>query len=76
MAKRAVRSTSKSVVDAVDAVKTEAMAYTEVMGRPNGQPSEEDVRVRAYQRYLDRGATPGNDLQDWVEAEKELRGQS
>jgi len=76
MAKRAVRSTSKRVVDAVDAVKTEAMAYTEVTGRPNGRPSEDEVRVRAYQRYLERGATPGNDLEDWVEAEKELKGQS
>jgi hypothetical protein len=41
-------------------------------GRPNGHPTEEDVRVRAYQRYLERGASPGNDLDDWVEAEKEL----
>jgi len=37
------------------------------------QLSEEDVRVRAYHRYLERGGTDGNDLSDWVEAEKELK---
>jgi hypothetical protein len=52
------------------------MPETEVTGRPNGHPSEDDVRVRAYHRYLERGATPGNDFEDWVEAEKELRRQS
>jgi len=29
--------------------------------------------VRAYHRYLERGATDGNDVDDWVAAEKELR---
>ena len=83
MAKRAVRSTtSKRVVSAVDAVdalnavKNDAGPETEVAGGPNGHPSEDEVRVRAYQRYIERGATHGNDVQDWVEAEKELRGQS
>ena len=68
MAKRAVRSTAKRVVDEISEL--------EAMAQPNGRPSEDDVRVRAYQRYLERGATHGNDVQDWVEAEKELRRQS
>ena len=75
MAKRAVRST-KRLVDTVDAVRTEAMSEAAVTGRPNGRPSEDDVRVRAYQRYLERGAAHGNDVEDWVEAGKELRRQS
>jgi len=71
MAKRAVRSaTAKRVVDSV---KTGAMPETEVTGRPNGQPTEDEVRMRAYHRYLERGAGPGNDVDDWVEAERELR---
>jgi hypothetical protein len=49
------------------------MPAPDVTGRPNGKPTEDEVRVRAYHRYLERGATPGNDLGDWVEAEKELR---
>jgi hypothetical protein len=37
------------------------------------EPSEEDVRMRAYQRYLDRGANHGEDFDDWLKAEEELR---
>jgi hypothetical protein len=70
MAKRAVSSTSKR---GIDSVRTDAMPQPDVTGRPNGKPTDDEVRVRAYHRYLERGATPGNDLDDWVEAEKELR---
>jgi DUF2934 family protein len=78
MAKRAVRSTVKrvDVVDVVDVVNRGAMSETAVMVQPNGRPSEDEVRVRAYQRYLERGGSHGNDVEDWVEAEKELKGQS
>jgi hypothetical protein len=68
MAKRAVRSSTR----AVNSVKTDALP--EGPGtRANGQPTDEEVRVRAYHRYLERGATDGADFHDWVEAEKELR---
>ena len=36
-------------------------------------PSEEDIRQRAYQRYLERGGGDGQDFDDWLEAERELR---
>jgi len=35
--------------------------------------SEDDVRLRAYELYLQRGATPGNEVGDWLQAERELR---
>ncbi len=70
MAKRAVSTTTRP---RVDSIKTDAMASLTCTGRPNGKPTEDDIRVRAYHRYLERGATPGNDLDDWVEAEKDLR---
>jgi len=35
--------------------------------------SENDVRLRAYELYLQRGSSPGNDVGDWLEAERELR---
>jgi hypothetical protein len=38
-------------------------------------PSEEDIRLRAYQRYLERGAAHGRDYDDWLEAERELKKQ-
>jgi hypothetical protein len=37
------------------------------------EPSEADVRMRAYQRYLERGASHGQDFDDWVAAEQELK---
>jgi hypothetical protein len=37
------------------------------------EPSEEDIRMRAYHRYLERGGAPGSDFDDWLEAERELR---
>jgi hypothetical protein len=37
------------------------------------EPSEEDIRMRAYHRYLERGGGQGQEFDDWVEAEKELK---
>lgn len=37
------------------------------------EPSEADVRMRAYWRFLKRGGTHGMDLGDWLEAEGELK---
>jgi len=37
------------------------------------EPSDEDIRRRAYQRYLQRGGGHGMDFEDWLEAEKELK---
>ena len=36
-------------------------------------PSEDDIRMRAYHRYLERGGGHGMDFADWLEAEKELK---
>jgi Protein of unknown function (DUF2934) len=38
------------------------------------EPSEEDIRLRAYHRYLERGGGHGRDYDDWLEAERELKG--
>jgi hypothetical protein len=40
------------------------------------KPSEEDIRLRAYHRFLERGAGHGNDFEDWLEAEQELKKKS
>jgi hypothetical protein len=37
------------------------------------EPSEEEIRFRAYQHYLDRGGVHGADFDDWLQAERELR---
>lgn len=35
-------------------------------------PTHEQIAQRAYCIYLERGATPGNELEDWTRAEREL----
>jgi hypothetical protein len=37
------------------------------------QPSEDEIRYRAYQRYIARGGQHGADFDDWLQAEQELR---
>ena len=36
--------------------------------------SHDEIAVRAYEIYLARGAAPGNDLENWLDAERQLRG--
>ena len=35
-------------------------------------PTSEEIAVRAYEIYIERGATPGQDVNDWLQAEAEL----
>ena len=35
-------------------------------------PTEEQIALRAHQIFLERGAAPGSDLDDWLQAEREL----
>lgn len=37
------------------------------------EPNEDDIRLRAYHRYLERGGGHGMDFEDWLEAERELK---
>ena len=34
--------------------------------------TEDDVRLRAYELYLQRGGIPGDEVSDWLQAEREL----
>jgi hypothetical protein len=35
--------------------------------------TEDDVRHRAYEHYLKRGTNPGDEVGDWLQAERELQ---
>ncbi len=48
----------------------EPLAVSTSMG---SEPSAEDIRMRAYHRFLERGARQGTDFEDWLEAERELK---
>jgi Protein of unknown function (DUF2934) len=36
------------------------------------RPTHDQIKRRAHQIYLERGARPGNELDDWLRAEREL----
>ena len=38
-------------------------------------PTEDEVRVRAYEIFLRRGGQTGHEIDDWVQAENELKQQ-
>jgi hypothetical protein len=35
-------------------------------------PTREEIELRAYEIYVERGGAQGNDLEDWLQAESEL----
>ena len=37
------------------------------------EPTEDDIRRRAHERYLERGGGHGTDFEDWIRAEEELK---
>jgi hypothetical protein len=41
----------------------------------NIELSHNEIAEAAYQRYLNRGGAHGQDIDDWMEAERELRAQ-
>ena len=41
---------------------------------PDGKSAHDEIRRRAYEIYLERGGQPGGELDDWLQAERELEG--
>jgi hypothetical protein len=39
---------------------------------PKAAPTREQIALRAYHIFLERGGAPGNDFEDWTRAEREL----
>jgi hypothetical protein len=44
-------------------------------GTSTAQIPQDKIAQRAYEKWLKRGRTHGHDLQDWMEAEAELRSE-
>ena len=53
---------------------TEPQAETAVEEREGLMDStrEREIRARAYEIYLQRGGQPGDEVEDWLQAEREL----
>ena len=57
-----------------------ASKETEAVSTPDTIPQvqrenltrDEEIRFRAYEIYLERGEQEGNDLDDWLQAEREI----
>jgi len=45
------------------------------MTTENEVVTEEMIAARAYERYVQRGREDGNDVEDWLAAEGELRAE-
>ena len=37
-----------------------------------GAPRREEIELRAYQIYIERGRAHGQEVEDWLQAEREL----
>jgi hypothetical protein len=86
--RRRTRSGSKEIASKESAAKETATTVQDSNDTPahNGSPAHngahwskidteiENIRTRAYELFLARGALHGNDLGDWLNAERELRG--
>ena len=66
------QSASDSSADASGAFLT----AEPLTGRDERAPVDEQIRLRAYELYLERGAQPNDDLGDWLQAEREYRERS
>jgi hypothetical protein len=42
----------------------------------SNQPTREEIALRAYQIYLQRDGAPGNEFEDWMQAERQLLGEN
>jgi hypothetical protein len=81
MAKRTTRSTTPKTSDYSGTYASEPASADRASDMNNAtrndsmgsEPSEEDIRIRAYRRYLERGGGDGQHFEDWLEAERELK---
>ena len=37
-----------------------------------GRPTREEIELRAYEIYVERGGARGQEMEDWLQAEREL----
>ena len=52
------------------AMPTDSKKVVPISNAPN---LEQEIRQRAYELYLQRGSTPGQENDDWLVAEREVR---
>jgi hypothetical protein len=73
MAKRTLRRRGNETQDGPTAKQVTDSARDNRSMSMGSEPSQEDIRLRAYERYVDRGGAHGAEVEDWLAAERELR---
>jgi hypothetical protein len=63
---------SKNETAARHAKGQDAVASEEVQAELRPGPSHAEIEQRAYEIHLERGGIHGQDLEDWLQAEREL----
>jgi hypothetical protein len=66
----AVRKVKTSLNGSAESTALQSVAVPPIT---SFNPSEEEVRVRAYELFLARGCAHGADVADWLAAEHELK---
>ena len=64
-------SSNKAVKERIIGREVESRTKARAVS-PVQQPSDDEVRRRAFEIHVERGGLRGYDLDDWLEAEKEL----
>ena len=54
-------------------MKVTAVSKQPQDNRPASPSTEQSIQERAYELYVKRGQEPGHELEDWLQAEQEVR---
>jgi outer membrane protein TolC len=65
-----VKSARRKTAEAVTAA---AGRSSKSLQNRSGQPTDRDIARRAYELYEERGREHGHDIDDWLQAERDLR---
>ena len=68
---KAEKSTSKSTAKG----KAKSKATSAQQPATVAEPTRDEIAARAYDLYLQRGRAPGDPVEDWLQAERELRAE-
>ena len=70
---RATDGTGATPISGGDGPLTINIPSNESSSIEQREPTFDEIAQAAYQRYMSRGGNHGQDVDDWIEAERELR---
>ena len=69
-------ATAAAIKTPTSALQSSSAAENRAAQTETARPSEDQIRRRAYELYVQRGGTHGRHMDDWFRAESELRGRA